>query len=66
MVSCDTIGALHTFAKKSKWVPASSSNADVKRALRDVNRRANSKYRLEHVQGHQDRTDSRICISKRN
>ena len=45
------MGALYTFAKKSKRVPVSSSNADVKRALREVNRRANNKYHLEHLQG---------------
>ena len=55
-VSCDNIGALHPFAKKSKQVPASSSNADIRRALREVNRRAHNKYSLEHVKGHQDRT----------
>ena len=32
-VSCDNIGALYTFAKKSKRVPVSSSNTDLKRAL---------------------------------
>ena len=54
-VSCNNMGALHTFAKKSKRVPASSSNADIKRALREVNRRAHNKYSLEHLKGHQDR-----------
>ena len=29
---------------------------DVKRALREVNRRASNKYHLEQVRGHQDRT----------
>ena len=48
-VSCNTIGALHTFAKKSKWVPASSSNTGVKRSLWEVNRKANSTYHLEHM-----------------
>ena len=55
-VSYDNMGALHTFAKKSKQVPASSSNTDTRRALREVNRRAHSKYSLEHMRGHQDRT----------
>ena len=49
------MGVLHTFAKKSKWAPASISSVDVKRVLREVNRRASKKYRLEHVRGHQDR-----------
>ena len=44
IVSCDNMGALHTFAKKSKQVPASSSNADIIRALREVNRLAHNKY----------------------
>jgi hypothetical protein len=57
-VSCNNMGALHTFVKKSKKrVPTSSSNVDVKRALREVNRRANNKYRLEHMRGHRDRTN---------
>ena len=34
----------------------SSKNADVKRALQEVNRKASNKYRLEHVRGNQDRT----------
>ena len=50
------MGALHTFAKKSKQVPASSHNTDTRRPLREVNRRAHNKYSLEHVKGHQDRT----------
>ena len=52
------MGVLHTFAKKSKWAPASISSVDVKRVLREVNRRASKKYRLEHVRGHQDRMKS--------
>ena len=56
MVSCDNIGALHTFAKESKQLPASSSNADIKRALREADRLALNKYSLEHLKGHQDRT----------
>ena len=55
-VSCDNIGALHTVTKKSKQAQASSSNADLRRALREVNRRARNTYSLEHVKGHQDRT----------
>ena len=55
-VSCNNMGALHTFAKKSKRVPASSSNTDIRRALMEVNRRAHNKYSLEHMKGHQDRT----------
>ena len=55
-VSCDNMGVLHTFAKESKQVPASSSNADIRRALREVNRLALNKYSLEHVGGHQDKT----------
>ena len=49
-------GALYMFAKKSKQVPASSSNADTRRALREANRRTRNKYSLKHVKGHQDRT----------
>ena len=49
LVSCDNMGALHTFAKECKQVPASSSNADIRRALREVNRLALNKYSLEHV-----------------
>ena len=55
-VSCDNIGALHTFAKKSKQVPTSSSNVGARRALREINMRACNKYSLEHMRGHQDRT----------
>ena len=54
-VSYNNMGALHTFAKKSKQVPASSSNENIRGALREVNRRAHNKYSLEHVRGHQDR-----------
>ena len=55
-VSCDNMGTLHTSAKKSKQVPASSSDADIRRALREVNRRPHNRFSLEHVRGHQDRT----------
>ena len=48
--------ALHTYAKQSKRVLASSSNTDVKRALQEFNRRASNKYHIEHMRGHQDRT----------
>ena len=53
--ACDNKGALFTFAKKSKRIPAASSNVDMHRALREVNRRSGDRYRLEHVKGHQDR-----------
>ena len=56
LVSCDNMGALHTFAKECKRVPASSSNTDTRRALREVDRLALNKYSLEHVKGHQYRT----------
>ena len=56
LVSCDNMGALHTFAKECERVPASSSNADIRRALQEVNRLALNKYSLEHIKGHQDRT----------
>ena len=39
-VSCDNKGALMTFDKKEKRVPAASSNADVRRALRKLDRRS--------------------------
>ena len=55
-VSINNMGASHTFIKRSERVLSSSSNVDVKRALQEVNRRASNKYRLEHVQGHQDGT----------
>ena len=55
-VSCDNMEALYTFAKKSKQFPASSSNAGINRAIREVDRRARNKYSLEHVRGHHDRT----------
>ena len=54
-VSCDNKGVLFTFDKKCKRVPAASSNADVRRALRELNRRSANQYRLEHVRGHQDK-----------
>ena len=54
-VSCDNKSALFTFEKKSKRVTSSSSNADVRRALREVNKLTTNKYQLEHVKGHQDR-----------
>ena len=50
------MGALYTCAKQSKRVPASSSNMDIKRALRKMNRSTHNKYSLEHVKGHHDRT----------
>ena len=53
--SCDNKGGLATFDKKDKRVPAASSNADVRRALRELDRRSLAKYKLEHVKGHQDR-----------
>ena len=58
-VSCDNKSALFTFEKKSKRVTSSSSNADVRRALREVNKLATNKYQLEHVKGHQDRCKKR-------
>ena len=56
LVSCDTMLALHTFAKECKRVPTSSSNADIRRAFREMNRLALNKYTLDHVKGHEDRT----------
>ena len=55
-VSCNNMGALYTYAKKSKRVPVSSSNTDIRGALGEVNRRAQNKYNLDHVRGHQYRT----------
>ena len=49
------MGALHTFAKQCKQVPASRSNIDTSRALVEVNNLALSKYSLKHVKGYQDR-----------
>ena len=37
-VSCNNKGALTTFDKKDKRVPAASSNANVRRALRELDR----------------------------
>ena len=51
-VSCDNKGALTIFDKKDKRVPAASSNADARRALRELDRRSSVKYKLEHVKGH--------------
>ena len=45
-VSCDNKGALFTFDKKCKRVPAASSNADVRRALRELNRRSANQYNV--------------------
>ena len=50
------MGSLYTFAKRSKQVPASISNTDIRRALREVKMRAHNKYSLEHTRGHHDRT----------
>ena len=36
IVACDNKGALFTFAKNGKRVPAAASNADVQRVLREV------------------------------
>ena len=54
-VSCDNKGALTTFDKKSKRIPVASSNANVRRALRELDRRSSARYKLEHIKGHQDR-----------
>ena len=54
-VSYDNKGELMTFDKNDKKVPAASSNADVRRALRELDRRSSAKYKLEHVKGHQDK-----------
>ena len=54
-VSRDNKRALTMFDKKDKIIPADSSNADVRRALRELDRRSSAKYKLEHVKGHQDR-----------
>ena len=62
-VSCDNKSALHTFEKKNKRVTSSSSNANVRRALREVNKQATNKYQLEHVKGHQDRNKKRKDLS---
>ena len=62
-VLCDNKSALHTFGKKLKRVTSSSSNADARRALREVNKRATNKYQLEHVKGHQDRDKRRRDLS---
>ena len=54
-VSCDNKGALMTFDKTDKRIPAASSNAGVRRALRELDRLSSASYKLEHVKGHQDR-----------
>ena len=54
-VLCDNNGTLTTFDKKDKKIPAASSNANVMRALRELDRRSSARYKLEHVKGHQDR-----------
>ena len=53
-VCCDNKGALYTFAKKSKRVPAGKSNTDILRVLRTVNSRMKSNFVQHHVKGHQD------------
>ena len=42
--------------KEIKRDPSSSSTADTRGALREVNRRAHNKFSLEHMREHQDRT----------
>ena len=51
-VSCDNKGALMTFDKTDKRIPAASSNAGVRRALRELDRLSPASYKLEHVKGH--------------
>ena len=54
-VSCGNKGALTAFDKKDKRISAASSNADVRRALRELDRPSSATYKLEPVKGHQDR-----------
>ena len=54
-VACNNKGALFTFTKKSKRIPAASCNTDVQRALREANQRSDNAFKLKHVKGHQDR-----------
>ena len=41
--------------KKSKRIPAVRNNADVRRALRELDRRSTTWYKLEQVKSHQGR-----------
>ena len=53
-MSCDCKSALHTFSKKGKRITATASNADIRRTLREAQRRSRQHYSLAHVRGHQD------------
>ena len=54
-VACSNRRALLTFAKKSIRIPVVSCNADVQRALSEVNQRSGNSFTLEHMKCHQDR-----------
>ena len=54
-MSFNNKGALTTFDKKDKRMPGASSNADIRRAVRGLDRPSLASYKLEHVKGHQDR-----------
>ena len=45
-------GPLHVFANKSKRVPASSSNTDLRKALKEIDRRAHT---MKQPRGGQDK-----------
>ena len=62
-VSCDNKGALTIFDKKSERIPATSSNADGRRALQELDRRSSARYKLEHAKGHQDRNKKFRCLT---
>ena len=66
-VSCDNKGALFTFAKNGKQVPAAASNADVQRVQGEVKRRSSCKHILEHVKGHQGdyKRKSQLSLAKK-
>ena len=53
-VLCGNKGALYTFKKKSKQIPAGSKNNDIQRVLRQVKNKTKSIHLLHHVKAHQD------------
>ena len=53
-VLCDNKGAIYTFQKKSKRIPAGAKNNDIQRVLRQVKARTKSIHLLHHVKAHQD------------
>ena len=55
-ILCDNKGALYTFQKKSKRIPAGAKNNDIQRVLRQTKSKMKSTHLLHHVKAHQDDT----------